>query len=38
MLEVLFIVLHDEFTGLLVERTLGEGHDQQTFDHLQDVV
>jgi len=38
VLEVLLVVLHDELAGLLVERTLGEGHDQQALNHLQDVV
>lgn len=38
MLEILFIVLHDEFTCSLVEGALGEGHDEETFDDLQDVI
>lgn len=38
MLEVLFVVLHDELAGLLVERALGEGHYEETLDDLKDVV
>ena len=38
MLEVLLVVLHDEFAGLLVEGALGEGDDEEALDHLEDVV
>lgn len=38
VLEVLLVVLHDELACLLVQRTLGERHDQQALYHLQDVV
>ena len=38
MLEVLLVVLHDEFAGLLVERAFGEGDDEEALDDLEDVV
>lgn len=38
MFEVFVIVLHDELACLLIERTLGEGDDEEAFDDLKDVV
>lgn len=38
VLEVLVVVLHDEFSGLFVEGTFGEGDDEEAFDDLEDVV
>ena len=35
--EVLVIVVHEHLASLLVERTFGEGHDEQALDDLQDV-
>lgn len=38
MFEVLLVVLEEHLAGVLVEGALGEGHYQQAFDHLEDVV
>lgn len=38
VLEVLLVILHEQLPCLLVQRTLGEGDDQEALDHLEYVV
>ena len=38
MLEVLFVVLEEHLASVFVQCAFCEGHDEQTFDDLEDVV